>query len=64
MIVHKVYFQPGKGRKEMALMRGYGETRDRKLFEKIINMLLSKGVLTRNKGDKGWVYHPDRSPLE
>jgi hypothetical protein len=59
MIVYKVYFQPGRGRKETALMRGYGETRDRKLFEEIINLLLSKGVL-RNKGDEGRVYHPDR----
>ena len=61
MIIHKVYFQPGKGRKEAALMRGYGASADRKLFDKIVNLLLTNEILTRSRGDDGWVYHPKRS---
>jgi hypothetical protein len=60
-IIKKTYFQPGAGRKEEALLRGWGEQADNKISNNIINMLIDKDVLKRFKGKEGWVYVPNRS---
>lgn len=60
-IIKKTFFQPGSGRKEEALLRGWGEQSDSKIANKIINNLVANGVLTKFKGDEGWVYAPNRS---
>lgn len=59
-VIRKTFFQKGSGRKEEALLRGLGEVKDRGLAPKIVNYLLSHDVLTRFKGDEGWVYAPNR----
>lgn len=60
-IVKKTFFQPGAGRKEDALLRGLGRFDKKGNARKIINILMSERILTRFKGDEGWVYSPERS---
>jgi len=60
-IIKKTFFQPGGGREEQALLRGFGRLASPKVPEKILNLLLREGVLTRFKGAEGWVYKPVRA---
>ena len=59
-IIKKIFFQPGRGRKEETLTRGFGDTESRRYAEKIINKLLSEKIIVRHKGDEGYVYKPVR----
>lgn len=59
-IVKKTFFQPGSGRKEEALYRGFGDKENRRLFDKIINKLVYEDVLSKTKGDAGNLYIPNR----
>ncbi|WP_374563099.1 NACHT domain-containing NTPase [Ideonella sp.] len=60
-IVHKIFFQPGAGREEAALLKGgYGQKYSPKLADAIIKLLMKRGVVERFKGDDGWVYKPIR----
>lgn len=60
-IIHKIFFQPGAGREETALLKGgYGQKYDPKLAEDIIRLLLREKVIERFKGKDGWVYTPVR----
>ena len=59
-LVKKLFFQPGAGRMEDALLRGLGATADKKAAEKILNMLRTKGMVEQFRGKEGSVYAPDR----
>jgi hypothetical protein len=59
-IIRKTFFQKGSGRKEEALLRGLGEMADKAIAPKIVNYLLNADVLTKFKGNEGWVYSPNR----
>ncbi|WP_338830754.1 NACHT domain-containing protein [Bradyrhizobium sp. 27S5] len=59
-IIRKTFFQKGSGRKEEALLRGLGDIADKGTAPKILNHLLTLEILTRFKGDEGWVYAPNR----
>jgi hypothetical protein len=41
-------------------LRGLGEIADNATPPKILNYLLSQGILARHKGDEGWIYSPNR----
>lgn len=60
-ILRKIFFQPGAGRKESALLRGMGTSANKPLGEKILGKLLDEKLITRFKGDEGYVYRPVRS---
>lgn len=60
-MIRKIFYQPGAGRKEAALLRGMGVSANKQLGEKILNKLLDEGLVTRIKGDEGYVYKPVRS---
>lgn len=60
-ILRKIFFQPGAGRKEAALLRGMGVSANRQLGQKILSKLLDENLITRYKGDEGYVYKPVRS---
>lgn len=60
-ILRKIFFQPGAGRKESALLRGMGVSANKQLGEKILNKLLDEKLITRIRGDEGFVYKPVRS---
>ena len=57
----KIFFQPGAGRKESALLRGMGVSVNKQLGEKILNKLIEEKLITRIKGDEGPIYKPVRS---
>lgn len=60
-IIHKIFFQPGAGREEAALLKGgYGQKYSPKLADSILRLLMKHGVVERFKGDDGWVYTPVR----
>ena len=59
-IVRKIFFQAGAGRKENALHRGMGNLSNKQLTEKILNMLRDEQIITRHKGDDGYIYKPVR----
>ncbi|MBO9356888.1 hypothetical protein GG851_23105 [Bordetella petrii] len=60
-MIHKIFFQPGAGREEAALLKGgYGQKYSPKLADSILKILLKHGVVERFKGDDGWVYKPVR----
>ena len=60
-MLRKLYFQPGAGRKEAALLRGMGASADKRLAGKILSILMDEGIVTRYKAGDGFVYKPVRS---
>lgn len=60
-ILKKTFKQKGAGRKEEALLRGFGGGASKKLAGSILRLLLREGILSRHKGDEGWIYNPERS---
>ena len=59
-MLRKIFFQPGAGRKESALLRGMGTSANKQLGEKILSKLLDEKLVTRFKGDEGYIYKPVR----
>ncbi len=60
-ILKKLFFQPGKGRKEEALLRGTEKYWDQTTAENVLRIMLRQGMVDRFKGDDGWVYSPNRA---
>ncbi|WP_432769204.1 MAG: hypothetical protein HEQ22_00240 [Sphingopyxis sp.] len=60
-ILKKTFQQKGAGRKEEALLRGFGAGASKKMAAAILALLMREGILGRHKGDEGWIYHPERS---
>jgi len=61
VIIKKTFFQKGAGRKEEALLRGFGSGSSQKTANKILNILIRDEILTSFKGDQGTVYAPVRA---
>lgn len=59
-IIHKTFFQKGAARKEEALLRGLGSHARNANPKKIIQLLVSENILTRAKGEEGFIYKPNR----
>ena len=60
-VIHKIFFQPGSGREEKALMKGgFGQKFDPKLLSRILNILLREKLVERIQGDDGYIYKPNR----
>jgi len=60
-VLKKTFLQRGSGRKEEALLRGFGGGRIRKIAGDVVALLMGEGILERHKGDEGWIYDPKRS---
>ena len=60
-MLRKIFFQPGAGRKEAALLRGMGATANKHLSQKILSLLMDEGLVTRHKGNEGYIYKPVRN---
>ncbi len=60
-ILKKLFFQPGKGRKEEALLRGTEKYWDEAVADRLLKLMISEGMVGRFKGKDGWVYVPTRS---
>lgn len=64
-IIHKIFFQPGSGREEAALLKGgFGKKFSAKTVDEILKKMLSEGLITVFKGDDGKVYSPVRRHTE
>ena len=63
-IVKKTFFQPGAGRKEESLLRGLGNLAKPSDCKKILNSLITAGILETGKGNSGLVYRPVRGHTE
>lgn len=60
-IIQKIFFQRGGGRKENTLFRGgYGQQFDKRTYEKILNSLLTNGIIKQSKDSSGFIYNPNR----
>lgn len=55
-MIRKIFFQPGAGRKESALLRGMGVSANKRLGERILSKLQDEGLITRHRGDEGPIY--------
>lgn len=60
-IIRKTFFQKGRGRKEEALLRGLGSVASKALSTKVLNLMMTEGLLTSFRGDEGTVYAPVRA---
>lgn len=62
-MLRKIFIQPGADRKEAALLRGMGSSVNKPLGEKILGYLLDEKLVTRYKGDEGYIYKPVRGKM-
>lgn len=60
-MLQKIFFQPGAGRKEAALLRGMGVSANKQMGEKILGKLMDERLVTRHRGNEGYIYKPVRS---
>lgn len=60
-MLRKIFFQPGSGRMEAALLRGMGVSANKQLGEKILGKLMDAKLIKRFRGKEGYVYSPVRS---
>ncbi len=64
-IIHKLFFQPGRGREEAALLKGgFGRKFDHRAVEEILKKMMNEGLVEKFKGDDGDVYRPIRRHTE
>ena len=59
-IIHKIFFQPGSGRKEAALLKGLGDAADKRIAKKIMSVLVDEGIVDTHPGYEGTIYVPIR----
>lgn len=60
-ILQKLFRQPGRGRKESALLRGGDKFWDQSVAKDLLKQLISEGVVSTHKGRSELVYVPIRS---
>lgn len=48
---------------ESALLRGMGTSVNRKLCKRILAALIDEQLITKTKGDEGYIYHPVRGEM-
>jgi len=63
-LIRKLFFQPGRGRKEEALLRGTSKYWDAKVAEEIIKFMDSSGIISEAKGDRGKLFIPNRKHMK
>ncbi len=59
--LRKLFLQPGGGRKESSMYKGYGDSTTKKTCEKVITLLVRDGFCTKFKGQSEPIYVPERS---
>jgi len=58
VVLHKTFFQPGRGRQEEALLRGLGQINRTSVIKDILRALVRDGFLLEEKGRHGQLYIP------
>lgn len=59
-IIRKLFFQPGSGRKEEALLRGTSSYWDGAAADVAVRYMLTNGIISEAPGDRGKLYIPNR----
>lgn len=59
-MIHKLFFQPGKGRREETLLRETAGSSNRKISQSILSELVNEKLVKKVLGDEGDVYKPIR----
>lgn len=59
--LRKLFLQPGGGRKESSMFKGYGDSSTKRTCEKVITLLLREGFCQKFKGASEPIYIPNRS---
>lgn len=59
--LRKLFFQPGGGRQENSMYKGYGNSNTKKTCEKVIQLLLRERFCASYKGANGAMFVPDRA---
>lgn len=59
-IIRKLFFQPGRGRKEEALLRGTTSYWDHKAAGNAVRYMLANSIITEVPGNQGKLYIPNR----
>lgn len=62
--LRKLFLQPGGGRQESSMYKGYGNSNTKKTCEKVIQLLLREGFCVSYKGANGALFVPDRALTE
>ena len=62
-IVRKLFFQPGSGRMEEALLRGTSRYWDRGAAQKIIAYMQANDIISEVQGNRGRLYIPNRKHM-
>jgi hypothetical protein len=58
--IRKTFLQKGSGRKEEALTRGFSRIGNPGLINKVLNLMITEGLLDTAKGSEGTLYIPVR----
>lgn len=59
-MIHKLFFQPGKGRKEATLLRETDGSSYKKISQSILSELINEKLVKIVSGKEGAVYKPNR----
>ncbi|RYG88850.1 MAG: hypothetical protein EON59_03115 [Alphaproteobacteria bacterium] len=59
--LRKLFLQPGGGRRESSMYKGYGDSTTKKTCEKVIALLVRDGFCSKFKGQSEPIYVPERS---
>jgi hypothetical protein len=59
--LRKLFLQPGAGRKESSMYKGYGDSASKKICDKVISLLLHYKFCSLHNGASETVYLPNRS---
>lgn len=59
--LRKLFLQPGSGRRESSMYKGYGDSTTKRICEKVIVLLLKERFCSKVKGSSESLYIPDRS---
>jgi energy-coupling factor transporter ATP-binding protein EcfA2 len=59
--LRKLFLQPGGGRKESSMFKGFGDTGTKRICEKVIAVLVREKFCQKHRGTSEPLYVPDRS---
>lgn len=59
--LRKLFLQPGGGRKESSMYKGYGDSTTKKTCEKVMHLLVREDFCSKFRGESGAIYVPNRS---
>jgi hypothetical protein len=59
--LRKLFLQPGSGRRESSMYKGYGDSTTKRICEKVIALLLKERFCRKVSGSSEALYIPDRS---